>query len=150
MVLVAGDDGTAHFWDTEARVRRGVTLSHSQPVSVAVFSPDGQFVLTGSADGSARLWDAATGRSVGPALRHCGRVSAAAFSSDGGRFAIGSSGRMCVLRKTPVPWEGEPAAISMRTEVLTGMELDDSEGLRVLDPAAWNDRARRLFESRTP
>ncbi len=150
VVLVAGDDGTACLWDAQARVRRGVTLSHAQPVSVAVFSPDGQLVLTGSADGSARLWDAATGRSVGPALLHRGRVSAAVFSRDGGRFAIGSSGRMCVLRKTPVPWTGEPAAISMRTEVLTGMELDDSEGLRVLDAAAWNDRALRVFESRTP
>jgi WD40 repeat protein/serine/threonine protein kinase len=145
VVLVAGDDGTARLWDADARVRRGVTLSHSLQVSVAAFSPDGRLVLTGSADGSARLWDAATGRSVGPALMHRGRISAAAFSRDGGRFAIGSSGRMCVIRKTPVPLMGEPAAISRRTEVLTGMELDASEGVRVLDPAAWNDRARSVL-----
>jgi WD40 repeat protein/tRNA A-37 threonylcarbamoyl transferase component Bud32 len=142
VVLVAGDDGTARLWDVDARVRRGVTLSHSQSVTQAAFSPDGHLILTGSADGSARLWDAATGRSVGPALLHRGRITAAAFSSDGGRFAIGSSGRMCLLRKTPVPWKGEPAAISMWIEVLTGMGLDDREGPRILDPAAWNDRAR--------
>ena len=135
VVLVAGDDGTAHLWDVETRSRRGATLSHSQSVNVAVFSPDRQLVLTGSADGSARLWDVATGRSLGPSLPHRGRLSGAAFSRDGGRFATGSSGGTCVVRSTPVPWEGDPAAISKRIEVLTGMKLDDSEGLRFLDPA---------------
>jgi WD40 repeat protein len=143
VVLVAGDDGTAHLWDVETRSRQGMSLSHSQSVIVAVSSPDRQLVLTGSADGSARLWGVVTGRSLGPPLPHRGKLSAGAFSPDGGRFATGSSGETCILRSTPLPWQGEPAAISMRTEVLTGMKLDDSEGLRFLDPAAWNELAKR-------
>lgn len=140
LVLLAGDDGTAQLWDVVDREHRGVTLTHALPVNVALFSPDGQLVLTGSADGMARLWDVATGRSVGPALPHHGRVSGAAFSGDGGRFATGSSGRMAWLWKTPQPWEGDPAAIARRIESLTGMELDDNDGLHILDAAAWRER----------
>ncbi|MEZ0296983.1 MAG: WD40 repeat domain-containing protein [Candidatus Methylacidiphilales bacterium] len=36
----------------------------------AVFSPDGQSVLTGNGYGSAQLWNAATGKKIGKALRH--------------------------------------------------------------------------------
>jgi WD40 repeat protein len=140
LVLVAGDDGTAQLWDVEDRGRRSVTLAHALSVNVALFSPDGRLLLTGSADGMARLWDVATGRSIGPALPHQGRVSGAAFSSDGGRFATGSTGRMAWLWKTPTPWEGDPAAIARRIERLTGMELDDNDGLHILDVAAWRER----------
>ena len=139
IVLLAGDDGAANLWNVATRTRRGVTLSHSQAVTVALFAPQGQLVLTGGADGSLRLWDPATGRSLGPSLPHRGRLSAAAFSRDGGRFVTGSSGGSCVIRSAPVPWKGDPAEIFARTEVLTGMTLDDREGLRFLDPAAWND-----------
>jgi WD40 repeat protein/tRNA A-37 threonylcarbamoyl transferase component Bud32 len=138
-VLVAGDDGTTRLWDVRGG-RQLATFSHTLPISVAVFNSNGGLVLTGSMDGTARLWDVATGGSVGPALFHRGRVSSAAFSPDGERFATGSSGRMGFLWQTPVAWAGEPALVSQRVEALTGMELDDSEGPRILDAAAWQKR----------
>ena len=144
IILLAGDDGAAHLWNVATRTRRGATLSHPQEVTVALFAPNGELVLTGGADGSLRLWDPGTGRSLGPALPHRGRLIAAAFSRDGGRFVTGSSGGSCVIRSAPVPWKGGPAEILTRTEVLTGMTLDDREGIRFLDPAAWNDLAQRL------
>jgi WD40 repeat protein/tRNA A-37 threonylcarbamoyl transferase component Bud32 len=143
LVLLAGDDATARLWDAKDK-RQRATFSHAMPVTTAVFSSDGRLVLTGSVDGTARLWDVATGRPVGPALVHKGRVSAVAFSPDGGHFATGSSGKMGLLWKTPISLEGEPEAIGRRIEVLTGMELDDADGLRVLDAASWQNRASLL------
>ncbi len=142
-ILVAGDDGTARLWDVNDR-RQLATFSHTLPISIATFSSDGRLVLTGSMDGTARLWDVATGRPVGPALFHKGRVSSAAFSPDSTHFATGSSGRMAFLWQTPIPWEGDPASVGLRVEALTGMELDDSEGLRILDAASWQDRIKIL------
>jgi len=41
--------------------RSGGNLQVAGGVRAAVFSPDGQFVLTGSADTTARLWDVHSG-----------------------------------------------------------------------------------------
>jgi WD40 repeat protein len=144
LVLTASDDGTARLWDARSLAPRGKAFSHSMSVLGAIFSPDSRLVLTGSADTTARLWDVNTGRSIGPTIPHRGRVTAAAFSPDGRRFATGSSSQWARLWNTPVPWEGEPADIVRRVEVLTGLELDENEGLRVLDAATWQERRRQL------
>jgi eukaryotic-like serine/threonine-protein kinase len=145
LVLTASDDASAQLWDAASGARHGRTFSsHTAPVLGAIFSPDSRLVLTRSADRTARLWDVGTGRSVGPALRHKGQVSTAAFSPDGRRFATGSSVQGGRLWTMPLPWEGEPATVARRLEVLTGLELDDNEGLRVLDAAAWQERSRLL------
>jgi WD40 repeat protein/tRNA A-37 threonylcarbamoyl transferase component Bud32 len=144
LILTAGDGGAGQLWDGSRRTKRGAAFSHGMAVLAAVFSPDSRLILTGSADGTARLWDVGTGRSVGPALRHQGRVSSAAFSPDGRHFATGSSGRTGRLWRTPVPWQGEPPLVARQVEMLTGIELDDNEGLRILDAAAWRERRRGL------
>jgi WD40 repeat protein len=146
LVLTASDDRTAQLWDALSRTRRGLAFSHAMTVLAGVFSPDGRLVLTKSTDGKARLWDIATSRSVGPPLLHKGSVWAAAFSPDGKHFATGSTGRTAHLWTTPQPWEGDPPEIVHRTEMLTGMELDENEGLKVLDAAACQERSRRLRE----
>jgi WD40 repeat protein/tRNA A-37 threonylcarbamoyl transferase component Bud32 len=143
LVLTASDDGDALLWDAKSGARRGRTFSHGAPVLRAIFSPDSRLVLTGTVAGTARLWDAATGRSVGPALTHRGRVCAA-FSPDGRRFATGGSQQGARLWTTPQPWEGEPSAVARRVEVLTGLELDDNDGVRVLDAATWQVRCRQV------
>jgi WD40 repeat protein len=103
--------------------------------------------LTASQDFTARLWDVNTGRRVGPAFRHRSGLACAAFSPDGRRFATGSSDQTARLWNTPVPLDGEPENILLRTEVLTGLELDGSEALKVLDAATWQERRRRLEQA---
>src|SRR5580658_5002594 len=50
----------------------------------AVFSPDGQQVLTTSPeDGTAQVWDASTGKPLDEPIKHAGAISAAVFSRDG-------------------------------------------------------------------
>jgi len=144
LVVTASDDGTAQLWETESRTRRGMPFSHRMRVQTAVFSPDGRLVLTGSADSTARLWDISTGRSVGPALLHRGLVTSAAFSPDGKRFVTGSSGHTAFLWKTPTPVEGEAHHLVLWTEVRTGMALDETERLTVLDAPTWEERRGRL------
>jgi WD40 repeat protein/serine/threonine protein kinase/tetratricopeptide (TPR) repeat protein len=50
---------------------------------LAVVSPDGKAILTGSGDKTAQLWDITTGKPIGPPLQHRGMVRSAAFSPDG-------------------------------------------------------------------
>jgi WD40 repeat protein len=116
-------------------------------VKAAVFSPDSRLVLTGSLDLTARLWDVSTGRSVGPACRHRSGLDCVAFSPDGRRFATGSSDHTARLWNTPVPLEGEPQHIVLRIEVLTGLELDGSDALKVLDAETWQQRRRLLGQA---
>lgn len=49
----------------------------------AIFSPDGETVLTGNSAGHASLWDIETGKKIGNNLRHSGWAISVAFSPNG-------------------------------------------------------------------
>ena len=53
----------------------------------AVYSPDGNWIVTGGGDNTAIVWDAATGREVRRLKGHTGAVLSVAFSPDGHRIA---------------------------------------------------------------
>ena len=63
---------------------------HTDNLTGAVFSPDGQFILTWSDDKTARLWDK-NGMSVKTFFGHTAYVSDAVFSPDG-QFILTASG----------------------------------------------------------
>jgi WD40 repeat protein len=71
----------------EARTLTG----HSAKVRTAVFSPDGNRVVTASEDGTARIWDARTGKSIHTLLGHANTVENAIFSPNGSRVLTTSS-----------------------------------------------------------
>jgi WD40 repeat protein len=143
-IATASDDGALHLWSAGDRTRQRVTLAHAAAISVVVFSPHDRLVLTGSADGTARLWDVATGRSVGPAVGHQGRVLSVAFSPDGRYFATGSTGGTSLVCPVPMSFTGEPADLLRRTEVASGLELDENESPRPLGAIAWRERAHAV------
>jgi WD40 repeat protein/DNA-binding winged helix-turn-helix (wHTH) protein len=66
------------------------TLKHEGPVERAVFSPDGQHILTASYDGTARVWNAADGASISVLQGHSDKVEHAVFSPDGQFIATAS------------------------------------------------------------
>ena len=56
----------------------------------AVFSPDGNHVVTASADGTARIWDVATGATIAVLKEQHDSINSAAFSPDGSRAVTAS------------------------------------------------------------
>jgi WD40 repeat protein len=116
----------------------GQELPEIQPRLWAVFSPDGQMVLTGGEDGTARRWDAATGAPRGEPLRHDGPVLTVAFSPDGRTIATGSSDRTARLwdaaadrprgRKLPHPGRVQAVAFSSDGRLLaTGCAVEETD-----------------------
>jgi len=61
-------------------------LNHDNRVLNAVFSPDGQRILTASEDNTARIWNTADGRLLAVLSGHLDRVHCAIFSPDGQRI----------------------------------------------------------------
>lgn len=75
-----------------------LTLSgHSEPVTDAVFSPDGELIATSSEDGLIRLWRAADGELVGTLEGHTAEVAAVDFSADGELLVSGAYDRTAKL-----------------------------------------------------
>jgi WD40 repeat protein len=81
-VAVGRADGRAAIYDfaSERRIVRIPTTP--RPVSAAVFSPDGSFLLT-TADKDANLWDSRSGDLIAALRGHAARITSATFSADG-------------------------------------------------------------------
>ncbi|RLB09987.1 MAG: hypothetical protein DRG27_03795, partial [Deltaproteobacteria bacterium] len=60
------------------------------PVFSVAFSPNGEFLASGSSDGTIRLWDVKTGECIRVLEEHITIVESLAFSSDGKLLASGS------------------------------------------------------------
>jgi WD40 repeat protein/tRNA A-37 threonylcarbamoyl transferase component Bud32 len=145
-VLTGSDDRTARLWDAATGRPLGPPLPHQGPVRAVAFHPTRPMVLTGSDDRTARLWDGVTGKPLGPALAHDRSVLAVAFSPDGSVFATAGEDQAARLWETPGVLQGDPAAVRLWAETLTGMELDRHDAVRNLGPDAWRERGRRLRE----
>jgi WD40 repeat protein/tRNA A-37 threonylcarbamoyl transferase component Bud32 len=133
-----------------------------QPRLWAIFSPNGQTVLTGGEDGTARLWDAANGAARGEPMRHDGPVLALAFSADGKTIATGSyDGTVrlwdvstCRQRGPDLPHPGRVHAVVIRFDgqfVATGSAVEDRDrrtGERTIvggEVRLWHTGTGKLF-----
>ena len=101
-------------------------------------------MLTGSLDRRARLWDAATGKPLGAPLVHPGGVRAAAWAPDGRVVVTGGDDGGVRFWDVPAPLEGSAERLVLWTQVHTGLELDDQDVPRPLDPTTWRERRQRL------
>jgi tetratricopeptide (TPR) repeat protein len=143
-LLVTGSwDHTARIWSTDTGMPIGKALQHKEAVYGVAFAPDSRTVLTGSEDGTAQLWDAGTGRPVGPALPHPDNVYAVAFSPNGKAFLTGGINGM---KRWTVPSRplDDIRRIVCWTQVITGMELDQSDAVHALTSDMWRERRRQL------
>jgi WD40 repeat protein len=141
-----GEDNSARVWDAESGRVVGALLRHTGPVRAVCFSPSGQWVLTASDDGTARCWSARTGRAIGPALRHDAEVLCAAIEPGSRWLVTGGKDGTVRLWPGPAPLPGSPNRITLWAQVRTGAELDETGGVRVLDPETWHKRRKRLHE----
>src|SRR5262249_8172785 len=78
------EDGTGRTWETDPQVTLPVLRGHTSYVYPVAFSPDGQWIASGSwlPDGTVRLWDALTGEPCAT-LQLGNHVRTLAFSPDG-------------------------------------------------------------------
>jgi hypothetical protein len=70
-----------------------MTLSHTDTVLSAAYSPDGQQIVTASADRSARVWQASSGALLLTLTGHSDWVRSAAYSPDGQQIVTASDDR---------------------------------------------------------
>lgn len=83
-------EGVGMLWSPSRGQFLHRSMTHSGPVQVASFSPDGDLLVTASADQTARIWNVASGNPVGASLVHSNRVYSACWSPDGKRVATAS------------------------------------------------------------
>jgi WD40 repeat protein len=88
--VLAASEHTARIWACDGGQEIASLRGHSERVTTAVFSPDGNHVVT-SGDHTARIWEATTGRIEG-VVRESSVVYDAAFSPDGHRLIVSSLG----------------------------------------------------------
>lgn len=90
LVLSAGNDHTARFWNALDGKAIGQIMQHRGQVFFAKFSPDGKTAVTGGYDANVRLWHVPTGKPAGSPMQHDSLVLDAVFSPDGTRLLTGS------------------------------------------------------------
>jgi hypothetical protein len=89
---IASGGYAAKVWDAATGKELMVLNGHKGRVVVA-WSPNGNYIATGSGDKAVRLWDAATGEEIVVLRGHTGGISSIAWSPDGSRIASGSGDR---------------------------------------------------------
>jgi WD40 repeat protein len=80
----ASKDATLRLWDVATGRELGPPFTgHSDGIFGAVFTPDGQRILSGSHDGTVRLWDVASREELHRFTGHKNKVRSVAVSRDG-------------------------------------------------------------------
>jgi WD40 repeat protein/tRNA A-37 threonylcarbamoyl transferase component Bud32 len=117
---------------------------HTSPVSLAAWSPVGQWLASASDDGTLRLWDGAAGQPQATLRGQSEKVSAMAWSPDGTRLASASSDGMLRL------WGGATGQLHATLRGHTGYvyAVAWSPDGRRLASASW-DKMVRLWDGAT-
>jgi WD40 repeat protein len=143
--LVGFADGIVRLWDASTLEPIGTPLQYLKIVCGLDFSPDGSQFIASCIDKTARLWDTATLKPIGPPLEHNGWWPWASFSPDGSEILIADHLRSAeVWQAPPGPLKGNYERIACWVQVVTGMELDPTGGINVLDAHTWQQRRQHL------
>lgn len=89
LLATASSKREAHIW-TLSGDQQAVLSGHTNWVKTVDWSPNGQFVLTGSQDFTARVWSIKSGRSLAVLRGHKDDVTTARFSPDGTHIISGA------------------------------------------------------------
>lgn len=84
-LLITSSASTAYLLNSETGEELQ-SFRQDDVIKSAVFSPDGQWILTAGWDNTARLWNVATGMQDGAAMEHDKYIWSAVFSPDGKRI----------------------------------------------------------------
>jgi WD40 repeat protein len=119
-------------------------VGHSQRVWSVAFSPDGQWLASGSEDNTMRLWEVETGQQVRTFAGHASSVYSVAFSPDGRLLASGSADH--TVRLWEVDTGRQVRTLEGHTESVYSVAF--SPDRRLLASGSW-DNTVRLWEVET-
>ncbi len=127
--------------ETGEAVREGA-LGSEIDARPAVFSPDGQRVLTICQDRCARMWNIATGKQIGSSFAHAAAVVQASFSPDGERVLTASADGTARVWRAKT---GEPVTPLLKHGSAVYGACFDSTGRHVL--TFGEDRRVRVWDA---
>ena len=90
------EQGSARVWNIETG-KEISRMIHEDQVNSVRFSPDGQYVVSGSSDNTARVWEVVTGKEV-YRMTHNAAVYVVAFSPPDGKYIVSGSADNSVRR----------------------------------------------------
>ena len=117
---------------------------HEGFVRAAAFSSDGETIFVGG-DGPPRLWDVSTGQPIGEPMPCHEQIEGVAFGPDGRTILTRHPGG-ARLWDIPGLIPDDLPRITLRVQVMTGMELDEQGSVHILDSATWRQRRQRLSD----
>ncbi len=85
--------GFIHLWDANNGIEITGGISNTDLFHSAVFSPNGEQILTTGTDSCARTWDVITGRQIGRVIKNPDDVESAIYSPEGKEVLTISSGK---------------------------------------------------------
>jgi WD40 repeat protein/tetratricopeptide (TPR) repeat protein len=147
-LLLTGSSNAARLWSVATQKEVASSLQQGEMVPSVAFSTDGKFLAIASGS-TARLWDVATTLPLGPPLQHRDWVAAVAFSPDGRHLATASKDKTVRLWGVPAPLEGDEQRITLWTQVLTTMEMNE-DAVHPLSGRNWEQRQQALAEAGGP
>ncbi|MBN2521934.1 MAG: caspase family protein [Bacteroidales bacterium] len=91
LFLIAGFACSCELYAQSAYpIETVIQKGHSAYITCVAFSPDGNYVITGSYDNTLKLWNAKNGKEIRTFSMHTGPVRSVCFSPDGSRILTSS------------------------------------------------------------
>jgi WD40 repeat protein/tRNA A-37 threonylcarbamoyl transferase component Bud32 len=136
--------GQVKAWNLSTHKEIFSAEGHTGRVLSLAFSPDGQYLASGSADHTIRIWTAATGQKVLTLRGHTGQVRKIAFHPDGRRLA--SAAADGTVRVWEVPDGQEVLTLRGHAGLVNGVAFSP-DGMRLASAGA--DQTVRVWDAIT-
>jgi WD40 repeat protein len=141
--LVVARGTAVRVWDTSSGQQVHLLEGHTGRVRSAVYSPDGQYIITASDDKTVRVWEAGSGHEVRRLEGHTGPVRSAVYNPDGQYIVTASDD------KTVRVWEAGNGQEVLKLEGQSGFtDAEFSPDGTLVVTTGWLPGVR-VWEART-